>query len=65
MQDWKEQFAGIGGIKDEESQKRGVKEIRDSPKFAYRLLFARRYTPLQKGQYASYLYILIYLKVRR
>jgi len=37
-------------------------EINDLPKFAYRLLFARRYTPLQK--YASYLYTLIYLKVR-
>jgi len=28
------------------------------------VLFARRYTPLLK-RYASYLYILIYLKVRR
>ena len=38
-------------------------EIKDFPKFACRLLFARRYIPLQK--YASYLYTLIYLKVRR
>ena len=39
------------------------RKIKDFSKFAYRLLFARRYTPLQK--YASYLYTLIYLKVRK
>jgi hypothetical protein len=39
------------------------REIKDFPKFACRLLFARRYKPLQK--YASYLYKRIYLKVRR
>jgi hypothetical protein len=32
-------------------KKADKREIKDSPKFAYRLLFARGYTPLQKYQY--------------
>ena len=59
-----EYFKGIEKMMDEQLHITADKrEIKDSPKFAYRLLFARRYTPLLK--YEGYLLYILCLKVRR
>jgi hypothetical protein len=54
-------FFGVAGFahKPKKNMENSTKKKSDGI-----LLLARRYTPLQKYQYASYLYILTYLKVR-